>query len=448
MPKHRSKSWSNDLNLEARRLSQALEVYAEKVGHEPTPIIGRQPSLSVSAPRSPLRATFSKRNKSLAEIPTVPPAPTSDLTIDPIPISKEKEAVLTRTRPSWLPPKSKKEEKRHLKEFQQMMARAAEAEKKRATKDQEARETRVEMQDSIARIWEQHVLPNWDAVVREPRTRELWWRGVTPHNRGQVWSKAIGNELELTPTSFNAALSRAHALESSISNLPVEDRAHHKEAAWLDAITRDVPNVCPEERVFQVGGRLHAQLRDVLKAYAMYRSDVGYVYGTHLIAGLLVLCLPNDPAAAFVVLANMLNRPLPLAFLVHDPVAMARIHELVLSTLRYKYPSLHAHLTSPALGLKPEEYLDPLFRCLFAYNLPPTHVARVWDLYAFEGDRALIRSAVAVLGCLESKLYGTKDEVLNIISWRCENMWDLGDEEVFVGAIREAGKVDGRGVEN
>ncbi|KAF1824380.1 RabGAP/TBC [Dissoconium aciculare CBS 342.82] len=443
---HRSKSWSDDLNLEAKRLSQALEVYAEKAAQDPAPASNRP--MSLTAPKSPLRATFSKRNKSVAEIPTFPPIQTSVVTLDPIPISKEKEAVLTRTRPSWLPPKSKKEEKRHLKEFQQMMARAAEAEKKRAAKDQEAQETREEMQDSIARIWEQHVLPNWDAVVREPRTRELWWRGVTPHNRGQVWSRAIGNELELTAASYSAALSRAHTLESSISTLPVEDRAHHKEAAWFDAITRDVPNVLPEERVFQMGGRLHAQLRDVLKAYAMYRSDVGYVYGTHLIAGLLVLYLPNDPAAAFVVLANMLNRPLPLAFLVHDPVAMARTHELVLSTLRYKFPSLHDHLTSSALGLQPDEYLDPLFRCLFAYNLPSSHVARIWDLYAFEGDRALIRAAVAVLGCLESKLYGSKEEVLNVISWRCEAAWDLGDEEVFVKAVREAGKVDGKGGEN
>lgn len=47
--------------------------------------------------------------------------------IDPLPISKEKEKVLTRTRPSWLPPKDQKEEKRHLREYKKMMAMAREA---------------------------------------------------------------------------------------------------------------------------------------------------------------------------------------------------------------------------------------------------------------------------------------------------------------------------------
>lgn len=447
--KQRSKSWAEDLNVESRRLSQALEAYAEERGPENYRRGSKSGTSSVAS--SPPRPSSSKRasSSSVQEIPTIPSLPSlpdvqrGNIMIDPLPISKEKEAVLARTRPSWLPPKSKKEEKRHLKEFQQMMARAAEAEKKRAAKDQEARESKVEMQGSIARIWEQHVLPNWDAVVKEPRTRELWWRGVTPHNRGEVWQRAIGNELELSTTSYEAALARAEALESKIASMPIEERTSSREAAWLEAIARDVPAVFPELLVFQSGGRSHEALRNVLKAYTMYRSDVGYVYGTHLIAGLLCLSLPAPQA--FIVLANMLNRPLPLAFLVHDPVAMARTHDLVLSTLKYKFSHLHAHLTAPALALHPDEYLDPLFRCLFAYNLPPGHVARIWDLYAFEGDRALIRAAVAVLGRLESQLYGSKDEILDLISWRREKAWDLGDEDSFIQAVREAGKVDARG---
>jgi len=46
---------------------------------------------------------------------------------DPLPISKEKEAVLSQTRPQWLPPKSKAEEKRHLAQYQKMVQQAEEA---------------------------------------------------------------------------------------------------------------------------------------------------------------------------------------------------------------------------------------------------------------------------------------------------------------------------------
>lgn len=330
-----------------------------------------------------------------------------------------------------------------MREWSQMMARAMEMEKKRAQREREAQEDQAELKYSIERLWDQHVLPNWDVVIKEPRTRELWWRGVTPRSRGVVWQKAIGNELELSEASFDAALKRAAEHEEAIAELSEEDLAQSKEATYFDAIARDIRTACPEMK--DPAQRLPFQnaLRDVLKAYSMYRSDVGYVYGTHLVAG--ILCLHMKPADAFVALANLLNRPLPLAFLVHDSAAMGRTYDLVLSTLKYKFTRLHDHLTNPATGLSPEEYLDPIFRCLFAYHIPTELVARIWDIFVFEGDRVLVRAAVAVLGQLERRLYGTREEILDVLSWRNEGYWDLGLEEDFIKAVREAGKVDAKG---
>ena len=438
----RSKSWSDDLNEEARQLSAKLEEYAEerRSGEDK----GR--SAPGSASNSPPRKSV-QRTRTIPSVVEMPPLQKGNIMIDPLPVSKEKEAVLTRTRPSWLPPKCQKEEKKHMKEWEQMMARAAEAEKKREVKEKAAQENKTELDGSIARIWEQHVLPNWDAVIHEPRTRELWWRGVTPGARGLVWPKAIGNDLSLSGSSYTAALARAQQLEARLDDLPAEERTKSKEAAWLDAIARDVPAVFPDLGIFNCDPPSPAQqtLSNVLKAYAFYRSDVGYVYGTHLIAGLLCLhTSPSEPETAFVALANLLNRPTPLAFLVHDQAAMSRTYEMVLSTLKYKSPTLHAHLTSSSLGLTPSDLLDPLFRCLFSYNLPPSYAARVWDLYVFEGDKALARAAVAVLSRLESKLYGKRDEVLDLLGWGNEGRWELGSEEEFVAAVRDAGKVDAK----
>lgn len=435
----RAKSWTEDLNEEARQLSQALFEHADQ-----NPYVRKHRSMhntpSSSPPRPDMKGLLSKTSiaeLTIAQLPTVPDMQKGNIMIDPLPISKEKEAVLTRTRPSWLPPKDQKEEKRHLKEFQQMMARATETEKKRVLKEQENRENRVELQGSIARIWEQHVLPNWEHVIKEPRTRELWWRGVTPRNRGEVWQRAVGNELELSDASYEAALKRAQDLEEILENLPDEEQASSKEATWFEAIERDVPAVFPETESFQQGAPLHESLKNVLKAFAMYRSDVGYVYGTHLVAGVVCMLLPAPKA--FVLLANLLNRPLPLAFLVHDQSAMRKAYDLTLQTLKYKYPKLHGHLTRL---LTPEEFLDPLYRCLFAYYLPAGHVARIWDIWVFEGDKALVRAAVGVLGKLEGKLYGDKEAVLGVLGWMSERRWEVGNEEEFVEAVREAGKVD------
>ena len=433
--KHRSKSWTEDLNDEARQLSAALDEYHERQSSE------KRRSGTSSVNSSPPRPSLTKSATTL-NLLDMPQKQKGNVMIDPLPISKEKEAVLTRTRPSWLPPKCQKEEKKHMKEWEQMMAKAAEAEKKRLLKEREEAESREELQSSMAKIWDEKVLPEWDNAIKLPNTRELWWRGVAPKSRNVVWQKAVGNDLELTPASFETALNRANELERKIAEMPREDRSKSKEAAWFDAIDRDVPNVFPETEVFQAGSPVHDALSNVLRAYAMYRSDVGYVYGTHLVAG--VLCLHMRAGDAFVTLANVLNRPIPLAFLVHDQAAMARAYEMVLSTLKYKLTKLHSHLTSPGLDLRPEEYLDPIFRCLMAYNLPPEHVSRVWDVFAFEGDKTLVRAAVAVFIRLESKLYGTREEILDVISWRNEKDWPIGTEDDFIKAVREAGKVDAK----
>jgi hypothetical protein len=275
-PRTVTKSWDvamAELSDEARELTQVLETFAEEREREQEEQVQS---------RSPKRRTTSRNDSITLSSIELPPMRKGDIMIDPLPISKEKEKVLTRTRPSWLPPKNPEEEKRHLKEYQKMMAKALEAEKKKAKKQQQQQCLRDTTKESLARVWEQHVLPNWDAVIREPRTRELWWRGITPRDRGTVWQKAVGNELELSEASYKAALQRARAAENRISQLSVEERVKEVEWQWFEAIRRDVAEAFPELKIFQPGGPLHEALLDVLMAYAMYRSDVGYVYGTHV----------------------------------------------------------------------------------------------------------------------------------------------------------------------
>ena len=52
------------------------------------------------------------------------------------------------------------------------------------------------MEESIPR-WQQDVVPDWRRVMREPPLRALWWRGIPPKLRGQLWEKAVGNPLQI-----------------------------------------------------------------------------------------------------------------------------------------------------------------------------------------------------------------------------------------------------------
>jgi len=276
-PQGRAKSWTaalSELSEEAKALTEALEAHAQDQERKDDPRVRRSYS---STHRPP-----SEKARIRSAIAELPPLRRTDIMIDPLPISKEKEAVLSRTRPSWLPPKNPAEEKRHLKEYQKMMASALEADRKKEEKKKAQVTCRDDTAKSLLRIWEEHVLPNWDEVTnpKNRRTRELWWRGVAPRSRGQVWAKAIGNELGLSGSSYTAALRRAQALEATIKKGSGLSSEEEKKKAWLNAIEMDVKKTFPELKIFQPDGPLHEALLNVLKAYAMYRSDVGYVPGT------------------------------------------------------------------------------------------------------------------------------------------------------------------------
>jgi hypothetical protein len=237
--KGRAKSWTvalSELSEEAKALTEALEAHAdteEKKGIQCSGGVSTHIDRRLDKPRV---------KSAIAELP---PLRRTDIMIDPLPISKEKEAVLSRTRPSWLPPKDPAEEKRHLKEYQRMMAQAAEAEKRKEAERNAKTTCRDDTASSLLRIWEEHVLPNWDVATRQKRTRELWWRGIAPRSRGDVWARAIGNELGLSDSSYTAALRRAQALETTIkrgSQLSADEEMKKK---WLDKIELDVREDLP-----------------------------------------------------------------------------------------------------------------------------------------------------------------------------------------------------------
>ncbi|OBT79704.1 hypothetical protein VF21_01434 [Pseudogymnoascus sp. 05NY08] len=399
----RAKSWTvalSELNAEAKSLTEALEAHADE-------------QLESNQPKRPPFLSDIKRSKSvMSELPLR----RNDVMIDPLPISKEKMAVLSRTRPSWLPPKDPLEERRHLKEYQKMMAASMEAEKKREASNS-SDTSRDDTASSLLRIWEDHVLPNWEAATSLKRTRELWWRGIAPRSRGAVWDRAIGNELGVSESSYNAALRRAKNLKKKLAkgNATADDLVQGK---WFESIDRDVATTYPELRIFRPGGPLSESLVDVLMAYVMYRSDVGYVAGLSTATALLLLNFPT-PAAAFCALANLLNRPLPLSFHTHDHGAMSRIHSLVLETLSAKFPRLYKHLClTIQIDQQPGPCVNPIFSSLFTKQLSLDVITRLWDIWVFEGDAVLVRAMVALIGSLETKFYGVTSarEVLAILN--------------------------------
>ncbi|OLL26840.1 TBC domain-containing protein [Neolecta irregularis DAH-3] len=363
------------------------------------------------------------------------PARPSEIVIDPMPISKEKQKILSKTRPSWLPPKSKKEDQKHLAEYERMMKKAVRAGEK---KEREIIE-RIERERSLAetaKVWEKTLIPNWDTAIDDEGVRELWWSGLPPIVRGQVWEKAIGNALALSPNTFQIALDRAKKCNP---------RRDENSRATFEQIYLDVNATFPGLKIFQTS--LKQDLTDLLmvclsklmidyQAYAFYRKDIGYVPGAHLIAAILLLNIPRQ--LAFIALANILNRPIPLALLTCDTLAIENFSRIFSNRFQKKLPKLYCHLHI-ALELPVQLYLEPIVLSLFAAHAPLGIVFRICDIYFFEGDRFLLRALLGVISKMEGLLYGDKADVLNIFRFK-PRPWDLGKEDEFIQLVRNVGR--------
>lgn len=448
----RVSSWQaalSDLSVEVQTLTAKLESLAEDEGDNAVKV---SPTARPTGPR---------RSKTMS---VLPPIQKPNPMIDPLPCSAEKEKVLARTRPSWLPPKCPKEEKKHIKEYQRMMAEFEEAQKRRSAALDVSQKSKDKENMSATQVWTERVLPNWETSIRTSETKQLWWRGIPSALRGQVWQKAIGNDLHLTSKTYDAALKRARATERKLSTTEASFRERHghmSEATLqrrsLANMHRDIATTLPALALFQTGRPLHQALMDILMAYAAYRFDTGYVRGTASMAALILLQFSPSPVVAtaapptatatamatttvFIALANFLNRPLPLSFCLDDTASKSRFHARLLASLAAKMPRLHAHLTSPSTGLRVDEWADPLVQSAFSGCglLALAEMERVWDVLVFEGDAVCVDVCVGVLRRVEGRLYGARDEVKAVLGWdACGGLTDEAAEvEVKVERFR------------
>ena len=363
----------------------------------------------------------------------LPPKRRSNDFMDPVPISKEKESVLSRTRPSWLPPKSPEEEARHLLEYKKMMALAASAEKKRAEQLKLKAEARLKERKLLEKEWSKNVLPRFEMAVQEAHTRELWWKGIPGKYRPLIWKARAGNTLGITKSTYETALARGKEAMAALAGKKELTEAEEKEKKMYSMLKVDCLNPLPEVGLFGKYGPLHDQLMDTLIAFSSYRPDIGYKSGLHYLAAMFLMNL--NPLESFTALASTLNHSLCQAIYVRDESTLTSYYTSFLKVLNTKLPSLYKHFKQ--IRLPPSAYLEPMLTTLYSQHVSVDITSRIWDVMFFEGDSFLLRVALGVLMKYEHKLYGSQEEVLKILGWGASRL-DLGDEDDFMRVVRNA----------
>ncbi|KAI0639975.1 rab-GTPase-TBC domain-containing protein [Trametes polyzona] len=409
-------------NFRPRSPPEPLNVPLPNAGAASTSALPLPTSSSLPTPTTP----------KFSDSQTAPPRHRVTRSVGPSMLDK----VISKTRPPYLPPKPKTEDRKHQQDWEEMMKRSRAAEEKRRKALQErrlARERRIE--ESIG-IWEREIVPDWTAVHRNPNLRRLWWQGIPTKLRAPMWQAAVGNALALSKDSFKTCLSRAkRALASGSFPTTV-----------LGLLEDDIRTTLPSIHLFAPErGPLYQDLRDMLCAWVVARSDegLGYVVGVAKIAAMILLNMP--PQQGFVVLRNLLERHCLRSFYggmasKDDVEAYYRIFDTLLADGMPKiYFNFKQHQVSPAAYLP--DWLVPLF----LDHLPFEACARVWDVIMLEGDAFLYRAALGILGVLEPRLFfPDKKELLELLRGENKAALEVAKRE---GRLLNNGKYEIYGVD-
>lgn len=365
----------------------------------------------------------------------LPPKRRSNDFMDPVPISKEKDAVLSRTRPSWLPPKSQEEEARHLYEYQKMMAKATIADQQRESKKKAEESKRLKLRQQDELEWTTNILPRFERAVQEPKTRELWWRGIPIKYRALIWKARAGNTLGITKSTYEQALKGGREAIAKLNSQAELSETEQKQKQMFDLLSSS--EALPELGLFGKNGPMHDQLIDILIAFAVYRPDIGYKSGLQHLAATFLLNL--TPLESFTALASTLNHSLCQAIYVRDEHTLTSYYTSFLKVLHTKIPTLYEHFKG--IRLPPSAYLEPMLTSLYSQHVSIDIATRIWDVMFFEGDSFLLRVALGILMKYEHKLYGSAQEILAILGWGAPKL-SLGDEDAFISIVRSALKAN------
>uniref|UniRef100_A0A0S1MKH8 Rab-GAP TBC domain-containing protein n=1 Tax=Phakopsora pachyrhizi TaxID=170000 RepID=A0A0S1MKH8_PHAPC len=162
----------------------------------------------------------------------------------------------------------------------------------------------------------------------------------------------------------------------------------------LNQIECDVTRTLPTNVYFGGDGPGVSKLRRVLAAMSWHNPRVGYCQGMNMVAATLLLTIPSEEDA-FWVLVCIVDKILPPDYYTSH-LLTSQADQRVLRDLVEKYlPDLWCHFDSLEVELPAITF--GWFLSLFADALPIQTLLRVFDLFLIDGCLLLFRVALALL---------------------------------------------------
>lgn len=231
--------------------------------------------------------------------------------------------------------------------------------------------------------WSQ-VLDEWrrNKSTRPNQVPDLVRNGVPEQHRGEVWQL-------LANCNKNKELISQY---SSLLTQECPDEIH---------VRRDIGRTFPAHEFFrETGSAGQEALYRVLRAYAVYDSDVGYCQGFSFIAAALLLHMPEENA--FCVLVQIMHE-YGLRYTLKDGFETLYLRFYQLDRfIEDQLPDLYSHFQSH--HIEAHMYASQWFLTLFTAKFPLYVVYYIMDIFLLDGTPVLFQVALSLLQLSKDQL--------------------------------------------
>jgi hypothetical protein len=210
---------------------------------------------------------------------------------------------------------------------------------------------------------------------RQDRIKQLCRYGIPDSLRARVWMLMTGAETRRQPGLYQALLTGTEFVGPT-----------------FEQIEKDIHRCFPTHSLFAPGALGQGALRNVLRAFAAYNRGIGYCQGMGMVAGVLLMRMPEEES--FWVFVAIVERYLEGLYApgLEQLIIDAKVFERLLPSVSRKVSRHLARHEVDALL-----YITPWFMTLFSTTLPWPTLLRLWDMFLCEGIKPVFRMALAIM---------------------------------------------------
>ncbi|XP_054470761.1 TBC1 domain family member 4 isoform X2 [Anoplopoma fimbria] len=241
-------------------------------------------------------------------------------------------------------------------------------------------------------LWERKLTAPGRTTV--PQDKEEMYhalrQGVPKSRRGEVWQLL----------SHQHRLCHRMPQRQQAPDTPYQDLLKQL-TAQQHSILVDLGRTFPTHQYFSAQlGAGQLSLYNLLKAYSLLDTEVGYCQGISFLAGVLLLHMSEEQAFDMLkfLMYDLGIRQQFRPDMVSLQVQMYQLSRLLHDYHRDLYNHLEEHEISPSL------YAAPWFLTLFASQFPLNFVSRVFDFVFVEGTGVIFKVALCLLGSHEGEI--------------------------------------------